>query len=202
MDAKSYIAQMEERIDRAQSGSAFTLSDFTDLMDYETAKKSISRLEKKGTLRRVLRGIYDKPRYSNLLREQAVPDPDRVAHAIARNYNWAISPQGETALNVLGLSTQVPADWSYYSSGPTKEYPLNELSIKFLHRSNREMRGMSSNTLLMIQAIKAIGQYKITDKEIMILRKSFTTEELTLILQEGQNTTRWIYEVIKEICKI
>jgi hypothetical protein len=49
-----------------------------------------------------MRGIYDKPRYSNLLQENAVPNPEEVAKAIARNYNWTIAPTGDAALNLLG----------------------------------------------------------------------------------------------------
>jgi hypothetical protein len=57
---------------------------YTDVMDYETAKKNLTRFEKEGIIRRVMRGIYDKPRYSNLLQENAVPNPEEVAKAIAK----------------------------------------------------------------------------------------------------------------------
>ena len=76
---------MQDWIMNAPFGSAFVLSDFTDLAEYETVKKGIARLESKGYLRRVCRGGYDKPKFSSLLQEYAVPDPDAVAHAIARN---------------------------------------------------------------------------------------------------------------------
>ena len=128
MEDDSKISLITKRIDEAPFGSAFVTSDFTDLAEYETAKKTISRLEKKGTLRRVLRGVYDKPKFSSLLQEYADPIPDQIAHAIARNYNWTISASGNTALNQLGLSTQVPADWSYISSGPYKKYTFGNIT--------------------------------------------------------------------------
>ena len=40
----SYINQMNSRINAAPYGSCFVVSDFTDIMDYETAKKNIARL--------------------------------------------------------------------------------------------------------------------------------------------------------------
>ena len=55
MEDDSKISLITKRIVEAPFGSAFVTSDFTDLAEYETAKKTISRLEKKGTLRRVLR---------------------------------------------------------------------------------------------------------------------------------------------------
>lgn len=201
MEDDSKISLITKRIDETPFGSAFVTSDFTDLAEYETAKKTISRLEKKGTLRRVLRGVYDKPKFSSLLQEYAAPIPDQIAHAIARNYNWTISASGNTALNQLGLSTQVPADWSYISSGPYKKYTFGNITLTFSHRSNSQMIGMSEKTLLLIQALKAIGQGNVNDAEIKLIRKRLSSDECQNILSESRHTISWIYEVIKEICK-
>ena len=198
---ESKISLITKRIDEAPFGSAFVTSDFTDLAEYETAKKALARLEKKGTLRRVLRGVYDKPKFSSLLQEYAAPIPDQIAHAIARNYNWIISASGNTALNQLGLSTQVPADWSYISSGPYKKYTFDNTTLIFLHRSDSQMIGMSEKTLLLIQALKAIGQENVSDAEIKLIRKRLSYEDYQNILSESRHTISWIYEVIKEICK-
>ncbi len=201
MENESIISQITKRIDETPFGSAFVISDFTDLAEYETVKKTITRLEKKGTLRRVLRGVYDKPKFSSLLQEYAVPIPDQIAHAIARNYNWTISASGNTALNQLGISTQVPADWSYISSGPYKEYTFGNVTLTFSHRSDRQMIGMSETTLLLIQALKAIGQDNVSDADIKQIRKRVSSGEYQTILSESRHTISWIYEMIKEICK-
>ena len=201
MEDESKIALIAKRIGEAPFGSAFVTSDFTDLAEYETVKKTIARLEKKGTLRRVLRGVYDKPKYSALLQEYATPDPDQIAHAIARNYNWTISASGNTALNQFGLSTQVPADWSYISSGPYKKYTFGNIILSFLHRSDNQMIGMSEKTLLLIQALKTIGQSNVSDADIKLIRERFSSDDRQAILSESRYTISWIYEIIKEICK-
>ncbi len=201
MEEKSKIYQIANRISEAPFGSAFVTSDFTDLAEYETVKKTIARLEKKGMIRRVLRGVYDKPKFSALLQEYAAPIPDQIAHAIARNYNWIISASGNTALNQLGLSTQVPADWSYISSGPYKKYKYGNITLTFAHRSGSQMVGMSEKTLLLIQALKAIGQGNISDADMKRIRNRFSADEWQAILSESRHTISWIYEVIKEICK-
>ena len=201
MEDESKISLITKRIDEASFSSAFVTSDFTDLAEYETAKKTIARLEKKGTLRRVLRGVYDKPKFSSLLQEYAAPNPDQIARAIARNYNWTISASGNTALNQLGLSTQVPADWSYISSGPYKKYTFGNVTLTFSHRSDSQMTGMSEKTLLLIQALKAIGQGNVSEADIKVIRKRFSSDECQTILSESRYTISWIYEVIKDICR-
>ncbi|MBQ8996372.1 MAG: hypothetical protein IJ091_11235, partial [Oscillospiraceae bacterium] len=192
---------ISKRIDEASYGSAFVISDFTDLAEYETAKKTIARLEKNNTLRRVLRGVYDKPMYSSLLQEYAAPNPDSIAHAIARNYNWTISASGNTALNLLGLSTQVPANWSYISSGPYKDYSFGKVKLTFSHRSDSQVKGMSEKTLLLIQALKAIGQKNVSNTDILLIRKRISSEEYETVLLETRHTINWVHEVIKEICR-
>lgn len=201
MEDESKFSLITKRIEESSFGSAFVTSDFTDLAEYETAKKTIARLEKKGTLRRVLRGVYDKPRFSSLLQEYVSPDPNQIAHAIARNYNWTISASGNTALNHLGLSTQVPADWSYISSGPYKQYTFGNITLAFSHRSDSQMTGMSEKTLLLIQALKALGQGNVTEADIKLIQKRFSPDECQTILSESRYTISWIYEVIKDICK-
>jgi hypothetical protein len=69
--------------------------------------QALSGLTRAGTIRRVCHGAYDYPRHSQLLGELS-PDIDQVAQALARKFNWRIQALGETALNLLRLSTQVP----------------------------------------------------------------------------------------------
>lgn len=199
MKTESQISSISKRIADAPYGAAFTIADFTDIADYETAKKSIARLEKKGTLRRVLRGVYDKPQFSALLQEYAAPDPNQIAEAIAKSHNWTISATGSTALNMLGLSTQVPAKWEYISSGPYKHYQFGNTIINFEHRSDNQLSGMSHETRLLIQAIKAIGRNGMTDSNMKTLVKAFPQASYQTALEESHMTMRWIQNAIKEL---
>ncbi|VGO15746.1 hypothetical protein PDESU_04331 [Pontiella desulfatans] len=69
---------------------------------------------------RVLRGIYGYPRFSELLQDTMGPDFDQFAHALARKSGWRVQASGNTALNLLGISTQIPAQALYLSDGPLK----------------------------------------------------------------------------------
>ena len=107
--SNSYMEKIRERIMQAPDGSVFVNSDFADITDTNTIKQIISRLIKEGTLRRIIRGVFEKPKYSKLLQEYVAADPNEIANALARCYHWTIAPCGDTALNKLGLSTQVTA---------------------------------------------------------------------------------------------
>jgi hypothetical protein len=97
-------------------GWAFSQADFADLAARSTIDSALHRREREGLIRRVIRGIYDYPRHSKALGGPTSPNIDQVAHALARKFAWRIQPDGATAQNLLGLSTQVPARAVYLSS--------------------------------------------------------------------------------------
>ena len=176
-------------------------SDFADITENVKVGVSLSRLEEEGLIKRVMRGVYYKPEYSKLLGENVAPSPNAVAYAIARNFGWSIVPCGDTALNLLGLSTQVPAAWSYVSDGPYKDYSYDNTIIKFKHTTNKEISKLTPKTALVIQALKTLGKDNIRNETIERIKESTTLNERKIMLREAQYATAWIYEVIKLICR-
>ena len=130
-----FMKSIRDRVLASADGSVFTSSDFADIADTGTIRQSLNRLVQEKILRRILRGVFEKPKYSKLLGEYVAVSPDAVAQALARSYHWTIAPCGDTALNLLGLSDQVTAVWSYISDGPYKTYEWNHVKIEFRHRS-------------------------------------------------------------------
>ena len=197
-----YAALIRERIDNAEDGEIFINSDFADITNFETIRKNLGRLAEKGKIRRITNGIYEKPRYSKLLKENVAPEPHCIAKAIARSYNWNISPSGNTALNMLNLSTQVPATWSYISDGPYKTYDIDSIKIEFKHRTNKDISNLSSKTILVIEALKFFGEKNIKNKTLKTISKNLTDTETCTMLKEAKNSTKWVYENIQEIARM
>lgn len=198
--ANGYSKLIQERIKNAEDGTVFIGSDFADIAETETIRRNLNRLVKAGVLRRILKGVYEKPKYSNLLKEYVAVAPDAVTKALARNYHWIIAPSGNTALNLLGLSTQVTAVWSYISDGPYKTYEWNSTKIEFKHRTNKEITGLSYITCLIIQALKTLGKANVTPDMIETLSAKLSEEDKTAVLKEAAESTDWIYDIIRQIC--
>lgn len=201
MNRPNYLEKITNRIETSGRGTMFITSDFLDIASTDVVNKALSRLEKSNVIRRIMRGIYEYHEYSELLEEYVAASPDRVAHALARNYGWNIAPCGDTALNLLGLSTQVPATWSYVSDGPYKDYKFDNVLLEFKHTANKEISKTSPKTALVIQAIKTLGQGAVDDTVVLKLVKLFDFKEKKIILKEAQNTTAWIFEIIKKVCE-
>lgn len=201
MSRPDNLNNIRERIQASKNGSVFVASDFADITENVKVGVSLSRLEEEGLIKRIMRGVYYKPEYSKLLGENIAPSPNAVANAIARNYGWSIVPCGDTALNLLGLSTQVPVVWLYVSDGPYKEYSYDNTTIKYKHTTNKEISKLNPKTALVIQALKTLGKDNIRNKTIERIKEDTTISERKTMLKEAQYATAWIYEVIKLICR-
>ena len=201
MSRPKYLNEIKNSILLADYGTVFVAVDFVSITDKKNVNMSLLRLEDEGLILRIIRGVYYKAEYNDFLQEYVVPNPDKVAHAIARNFGWTITPCGDTALNILGLSTQVPAILSYVSDGTYKEYSYDNTTIKFKRTTNKEISKLSYRTALIIQALKALGKDNIGNTVINKLKNDLTDKEKATALLEAKAATSWIYEYIKQICK-
>ena len=195
-----YMQTIRARILAAEDGAVFVAPDFADIADTATIRQGLKRLYQSGIIRRIIRGIYEKPKYSKLLDEYVAADPDAVAKALARCYHWTIAPCGNTALNLLGLSTQVTAVWSYISDGPYKTYEWNSTKLEFKHRTNKEITGLSYMTSLVIQALKTLGRTNVTPEIIQTLSEKLSEDEKQACLKEATESTDWVYDTIRKMC--
>lgn len=200
MRENSTKKRIYDEICKMPYGKAFVISDFSGIAEYDTIKQNIKRLADDKIVIRVLPGIYYKPKYSALINEYSMVSIDEVAKAIARNNNWSIIPAGETALNMLGLSTQVPSKYEYISNGPYRTYYVDDMPLKLVHRSTKQVSNYSYMTSLLIQAIKATGKDNMSEKHIEILRNRLNDDDKKKALEEGKTSTNWIYKYIKLIC--
>jgi hypothetical protein len=184
-------------------GYAFSSNDFIDKLSINNIDKALSSLTKKEQIRRVARGIYDYPKYSNLLKKELSPDIEQVARAYARKFNWKIEVSGDTALNILGLSTQVVGKYTYLSNGPNKLYKLNNgTTIEFKKSSLKNIGFKYKESSLIVQALKVLGKDRIDEIIIKDIRKQIEESKFSKILNDTKSSTVWIYETIKKICKV
>ncbi|MBD3842605.1 MAG: hypothetical protein IE909_12115 [Campylobacterales bacterium] len=183
-------------------GWAFSSNDLIKKFERQQIDNVLSDLVKAKKIRRVSRGIYDYPKYSGLLQKELSPDIEQVARAIARKFNWRIEVSGESALNILNLSTQIQAKYIYLSDGPNKSYKLyNDVEIEFKKSVLKDIGFKYKESSLIVQALKSLGKEHITDEIIEKIKEQIEPKMVEKILKDTQSTTVWVYEIIKQICK-
>ncbi len=190
-----------KRIYSKGRGCVFFRNDFADLGSTDGIDKALYRLEVKGITQRIMRGLYYYPKYSKLLEQELSPEMDQVAQALARKFGWKVQVSGNTALYLLGLSTQVPTKYLYLCDGKTKSYKIGATTLEFKKAALKDMGLKYSESALVLQAIKALDKRPLTEKQKKAIRRYFSSEKHSLILKDTRYTTSWVYEIIKSIFK-
>jgi hypothetical protein len=182
-------------------GWTFFAKDFSAEFGGANIDKALSDLTKQGKIRRICRGMYDYPKYSELLGQTLSPDFNQVAQAFARKFNWRIQPSGDAALNLLGISTQVPGKYIYLSDGPNRTYAIGNYKLEFKKTALKEIGFKHRESWLIVQALKALGKERIASEAIEKIRKQIAPQKYGKILQETKTVTGWVFDAVKQICR-
>ena len=193
--------QILARIDRLGPGKAFSAKDFLDIATRGSIDVALGGLTRKGTIRRIRRGLYDMPKVNPALGGKLSPDIDEAAQAIARRQRWKIVPEGAWAANLLGLSTQVPSKIIYLTDGPNNEVQIGRRSIHFKHARPKAMAGLEGKFALVVQALRHLGKENVGTREIETLRAKLSPQEKRRLLRDTRFGVDWIYYVAKKIAE-
>lgn len=164
---------LRQRIEAMPEDCILFRSDFPEYHT-EFVGSILSELTTEGMLVKIAHGIYAKPRRSKF--GVVLPSVDKVVQAIAARDNAEVLPSGMTALNALGLSTQVPMNYTYLTTG----------SERTVNLSNRQVvlkRGVPKNFCygtrlisLLVQALKALKKENVGEEELNIIQQLVSKE--------------------------
>ena len=189
------------RIRSQGRGWVFSQHDFAGMGSRAAIDVALHRLLLKGTIRRVMRGLYDYPQFSTMLTQDLSPDMERVAQALARKFGWRIQPGAAAAQNLLGLSTQVPAHMVYLSDGPNRAYRVGKTALVFDHTALKEAGFKRPESGLIVQALKAFGQERVTPEITAKIRLWLDPTLRENILADTKIATGWVYAAVRQICR-
>lgn len=181
---------------KVNKGDIFFISDFTELGNYEAVRKSLQRLTKDDSIKRIAKGIYFLPKKYKLL-GIIYPHAEQIAIAIAKRDRARIIATGSTALNLLGLSTQIPMKVVFLTDGSARNLKVGNQTIQFKKTNPKNLSIEHRLTNLIIQALKAIGEKNVQQEQIdkiqLIIDES---GERKLIYQNLKSAPIWIQKTI------
>lgn len=126
----SVLTKIQRRLRNKPADWVFSAKDFLDLGSRAAVDQVLSRLAKAGTIRRVARGLYDRPRQSALLKTTAPATLDAVVSAVARRDAAVVVPDGAVDANQLGLTTAVPARPLYQTTGASRVMHVGQRTVQ------------------------------------------------------------------------
>lgn len=181
-------------------GWCFTPNEFLDLGSRDSVDKALSRLTQKGTIRRLVRGLYDYPKMHKDL-GSLTASPESIARALAGRGAQRIQPTGAYAANLLGLSTQVPAKIIFLTDGPDKTIQVGNQRIQLKHTTTGRMATAGRVSGLVYEAFRYIGKDQISSRVIDQLRKRLDSKAKRTLIDGIANTPAWMGKYIREIAR-
>jgi len=138
-------------------GAVFVPADFLPIGSREAVDLALHRLARKGTIRRLSRGVYNYPKQHPVL-GPLTPSAEVIAKALAGRDRTRLQPAGVYAANALGLSDQVPAKAVFLTDGPTRTVKIGTITIQLRNTTAKNMAAAGRLSGLLIQALRALGK--------------------------------------------
>ena len=178
----------------------FTPASFTAFGSRAAIDKALQRLVAGAGLRRLSRGLYDKPRHDELL-GTLWPSVDVVVQALVGKHKLRVQPAGVYAANLLGLSEQVPAKVVLLTDGVSRTVRAGPMRIALKRTSPRNMAAANRLSGLVIQAFKSLGREHITPQRMAHLRKTVPASERARLLKDLDLAPGWMRPMLRELAK-
>lgn len=200
-------SQILDRIERGTKNAVWTPSDFLDLASRDAVDKTLQRLVKAGDLRRIDRGLYDRPGVNSLTKERGAPDPRAIVEAVARRDQIRVLVDGMTAANDLGFTNAVPAKIVVHSEARPKSIKLGNLAIVFKQTAASKLYWAGRPAMRIVQALHWLRDTmsgdeaeQWRDRLTALLADPVYGEELRADLVDGFGTLPvWMQEMLRPL---
>lgn len=195
---QSSLKQIDTYIKYRPKGRIYFSGDFAQFGTPEAVKKSLIRLEKSEKLFRLGKGIYYYPKIEKKLGLGILyPTLEEIAKSIAHRDKARIVPTGDYALNKLGISTQIPMNVVYLTDGTQRVINLGVgKKIIFKHTTPKNLAFKSELFMLIVSALREIGQTNVTKELSDTICQLVLREEKKIILSDLALAPAWIRKLI------
>lgn len=181
-------------------GSVFVPADFLDLGSREAIDIALHRLARKGTIRRLARGVYDFPKQHPVLGLLS-PSAEAVARALAGRDRTRLQPAGAYAANALGLSEQVPAKAVFLTDGPSRTVKIGPTTIQLRRTTARNMAAAGRLSGLLIQALRELGEEHLTTERRQHLKRTLPADKRRELLKDLRLAPAWMHPIFRELAE-
>ena len=174
MAVQSAYNEIKRKVTSSKRGTLFFPDKFVHTASSDAVRSALVRLCKDGEIVRVAQGIYCYPKIDRKWGSGFIsPSIEDIANEIAKRDKVRIAPTGAYVLNLLGLSTQIPANVVFVTDGSQRRVTIGKgKGILFKHTSEmRTFAYKSKLMLLVVTALREIGEENVTEQQMDILKE-------------------------------
>ncbi len=198
VDMNSTAQKIENSIETSGRGRIFFADDFVSIGSAENIRQTLGRFTKSEKIVRLANGIYCYPEVDDKLGLGVLmPSFDQIANAIAERAHARIVPTGDYALNVLGLSTQVPMNCIYLTDGSSRKVEISGgRGITFKKTAPKNLAFKNRLAMLITSALKSIKRENVTQEQITHIEELLRKEDKESVLADLALMPIWIRKIV------
>ncbi len=192
---------MMQRVASYDRGTrVFTPKDFLDCGSRAAVDQALSRLVKSGTLRRVGRGLYDAPRFSDILGRPADASVDAVLDAVKRRSGAKIAPTNLAAANALGLTNAVPTRTTFLSTHKIRDVSVGNRKLRFQTAGAVLAQWLDSPAAPVIQALMWVRDNKMAlDDAVNTMQRTAPAGAKDILVQKFAELPGWAVSAARKV---
>jgi Family of unknown function (DUF6088) len=198
--------EVSRRIASKKPFAVWTPTDFLDLGSREAVDKTLQRLARSGELRRIDRGLYDKPALNSLTKKPTTPDYRELINVVSRRDQSRMLIDGMTAANDLGLTDAVPARVVVRTDARLRPLRLDNLTIEFKLTAPSKLYWAGHPAMRVVQALHWLKDMlpgdrdRITKRLQAILHHPETGAAIRADLRSGLSTLPiWMQRIVRDL---
>ncbi|HEV3270239.1 MAG TPA: DUF6088 family protein [Candidatus Rhabdochlamydia sp.] len=191
---------MLKAINALGHGAVFVPTDFLSFGSRQAVDMVLYRLVRKGTIRRLARGIYDFPEEHPKL-GKLQPSLEKIAEALVGRDCTRIQPTGAYAANILGLSEQVPARVVFLTDGPSRTVRVGATTIQLRRTTPKNMAMTGRLSGLLVQALRELGKENMTAEKLEHLKRILPLDKRQELLKDIRLVPEWMHLIFRELAK-
>jgi hypothetical protein len=190
----STASSIEGYIMQHGPGEPFATSELLGYGSRASIDQTLSRMAKQGTLERVTPGVYVQPRVSKYVGKVKLT-PMQVAGAVARSSGSVLEVHGAEAAREFGLTTQVPVQPIFSTSGRSREIKYGEETIVLRHTSQRRLLFAGRPAGRAFSALLYLGKSEVNAEVLQSVRRRLPEGEFELLASARSKMPAWLSDV-------
>lgn len=182
---------IRQRIQGMPVGEPFTPTTLLECGTRASVDQTLSRLVKAGAIERVTRGVFVRPEVSRFV-GKVMPEPIKVAQTIAKTTGSIVQIHGAQAALKLELTTQVPTQSVFSTSGPSKRIRVGKMEIRLQHVCQRKLVLAGRPAGLALAAMWYLGKTEVTPSLIEKIRLKLSGGEFEILKSVTSSMPAWM----------
>jgi hypothetical protein len=186
---------IRQRIKEIPVGEPFTPALFLQYGTRAAVGQMLYRLVKSGEIIRAARGIFVCPTMNRFV-GNVMPQPIKIAKAIAKATGAIVDVHGAEATRLLGLSTQASVQPIFTTSGISRIIRYGNMNIRLQHVSQRKLALAGREAGLALAAMWYLGKHELTSAHISRIQHKLPSAEFEVLRSATGVMPAWMSDVM------